>query len=136
MISNTAHQMPHAHLFDSTFWQVLPAHYDKINTHWKLIASLYYEASAAIMATDRAAGVNSLKAELEMMEQDIASYRDVVKSVVLEDIVGIYVVAGRQRWRAEEIAKEGLGDIEKGLTQLERKAKELKADIVYGFEEK
>lgn len=88
------------------------------------------------MATDRAAGVNSLKAELEMLEQDISSYRDVVKSVALENIVGIYVVAGLQRWRAEEIAKEDLEDIEKSLTQLETKAKELKADIVYGFEEK
>lgn len=128
--------MPYAHLFDSTFWQVLPAHYDKINSRWKLIARLYHEASAAIMATDRAAGVNSLKAELEMLEQDISSYRDVVKSVALENIVGIYVVAGLQRWRAEEIAKEDLEDIEKSLTQLETKAKELKADIVYGFEEK
>jgi len=88
------------------------------------------------MATDRAAGVNSLKAELEMLEQDIARYREVVKSVALEDIVGIYVVAGRQRWRAEEIAEEDLLDIERSLTQLETKAKELKADIVYGFEEK
>jgi hypothetical protein len=128
--------MLHAYLFDSTFWQVLPAHYDKINIHWKLIASLYYEASAAIMATDRAAGVNSLKAELEMLKQDVGSYRDVVKNVALEDIVGMYVVAGRQRWRAEKIAKEDLEDIEKGLTQLEMKAKELKVDIVYRLEEK
>jgi hypothetical protein len=136
MTSNTAHRTPRAHLFDSTFWQVLPAHYDKINSRWKLIARLYHEASAALMATDRAAGVNSLKAELEMLEGDIAGYRGVVKTVVYDDIVELYVVAGRKRWRAEQIAKEDLEDVEKSLKELEQKVKEAKADIVYGFEDK
>jgi hypothetical protein len=88
------------------------------------------------MATDRAAGVNSLKAELEMLEGDIAGYRGVVKTVVYDDIVELYVVAGRKRWRAEQIAKEDLEDVEKSLKELEQKVKEAKADIVYGFEDK
>jgi hypothetical protein len=131
-----AQQTPRTHFFDSTFWQVLPAHYDKIMTRWELIARLYHEASAAAMATDRAAGVNSLKAELEMLENDIAGYRDVAKTIPFEVIVGLYVVAGRQRWRAEQIGKEDREDMEKSLSEMELKVKELKADIVYGLEDK
>ncbi|KAF1918782.1 hypothetical protein BDU57DRAFT_403014, partial [Ampelomyces quisqualis] len=131
-----AHQTPQVHLFDSTFWEVLPAHYDKIKSRLDLIARLYHEASAAIMATDRAAGVNSLKAELEMLENDIVKYREIVKGITFKDIVGIYIAGGRLRWRAEQIAKEDLEDLEKSLKQIEDKAKEMKADIVYGFEEK
>jgi outer membrane murein-binding lipoprotein Lpp len=88
------------------------------------------------MATDRAAGVNSLKAELEMLENDVRSYREIVNSIALEDIVGIYIAGGRQRWRAEQIAKEDLEDLEKSLKQIEDKAKEMTADVVYGFEDK
>lgn len=136
MTTNIAHQMPRAHLFDSTFWQVLPAHYNKIKTRWELIARLYHEASAAIMTTDRAAGINSLEAELEMLENDIVGYRDIAKGIALEDIVSVYVVAGRQKWRAKQIAKEDLQDMEKSLREMEVNVKEMKADIVYGFENK
>jgi hypothetical protein len=136
MAANTAHQMPRTHLFNSTFWQVLPSQYKKIKARWELIARLYYEASAAAKATDRAAGVNSLKAELEMLENDIVGYCDSAKTIAFEDIVGLYVVAGRQRGRAEQIAKEDLEDIEKSMSEMEVKVKELKADIVYGFEDK
>jgi hypothetical protein len=96
---NTAHQTPRAHLLDSTVLQIF-AHYDKIMTRWKEIARLYHEASAALMATDRAAGVNSLRAELEMLEIDIEVYRNVAQSINVEDIVEMYVVAGRNKWRA------------------------------------
>lgn len=87
------------------------------------------------MATDRDAGINSLKGELEMLENDIGAYRDIVKGIELEDIVNIYLLAGRQRWRAEQIAKGDFDDLETSLKQMEEKVKELKADIVYGFEE-
>ncbi|KAH7071416.1 hypothetical protein BKA63DRAFT_517937 [Paraphoma chrysanthemicola] len=136
MTHNTPHQRPRVHLFDSIFWQVLPAHYDKINQRWKLIACLYHEAGSAVMATDRAAGSNSLKAELEMLEEDIKGYRTMVAAVDIDDVIGIYVIAGRQRWRAEQIAKEDLEDLENGLVSIEEKIMEVKADIVYGFEEK
>lgn len=131
----TAHHVHRAHVFDSTFWQVLPAHYDKIEKRWMLIARLYHEASSALMATDRAAGTNSLKGELEMLETDIEDYREVARDVTLSDLVGLYIVAGRQRWRAEQIAKQDLEELEDSLKLLEAKAKEVKADIVYGFEE-
>jgi hypothetical protein len=113
----------------------MSAHYDKIVTRWKNVARLYHEASAAMMVTDRAAGVNSLKAELEMMENDIEAYRNVAQSIRVEDIVEMYIVAGRQRWRAEQIAREDFEDLESSWKQAENKVKELKADIVYGFEE-
>jgi DNA polymerase elongation subunit (family B) len=113
----------------------MSAHYDKIVSRWKNIARLYHEASAALMATDRAAGVNSLKAELEMMENDIEAYRNVAQSIRVEDIVEMHIVAGRQRWRAEQIVREDFEDLESILKQVENKLKELKADIVYGFEE-
>jgi DNA polymerase elongation subunit (family B) len=131
---NTVHQTPRAHLLDSTMLQI-SAHYDKIVTRWKEIARLYHEASAALMASDRAAGVNSLRAELEMLETDIEVYRNVAQSINVEDIVEMYVVAGRNKWRAEQITKEDFEDLESNLKQVENKLKELKADIVYGFEE-
>jgi outer membrane murein-binding lipoprotein Lpp len=87
------------------------------------------------MATDRAAGVNSLRAELEMLETDIEVYRNVAQCINVEDIVEMYVVAGRNKWRAEQIAKEDFEDLESNLKQVENKVKELKADIMYGFEE-
>lgn len=100
-----------------------------------LIARLYHEASSALMATDRAAGVNSLKAELAMLESDIEGYRKAAKTVTMEDLTGLYMVAGRQRWRAEQLAKQDLEELEDSLNLVEAKAKEVKADIVYGFEE-
>ncbi|OAL04300.1 hypothetical protein IQ06DRAFT_189305, partial [Phaeosphaeriaceae sp. SRC1lsM3a] len=124
------------HMFDSTFWEVLPSHYDKIEKRWTLTARLYHEASSALMATDRAAGVNSLRAELEMLGNDIEDYRKVVKNVAWEDLVELYLVAGRHRWRAEQLARQDLEELEESLQLLVDKAKEFNADMVYGFGEK
>jgi hypothetical protein len=87
------------------------------------------------MATDRAAAVNSLKAELEMLETNLEEYRKVAKTVTMEDLTGLYMAAGRQRWRGEQIAKQHLEELEDSLKLIEARAKEVKADIVYGFEE-
>ncbi|KAH7413622.1 hypothetical protein DE146DRAFT_761902 [Phaeosphaeria sp. MPI-PUGE-AT-0046c] len=132
----TEHHIHRAHIFDSTFWAVLPAHYDKIKKRWTLIARLYHEANSALMATDRAAGVNSLTAELDMLESDIEDYREVARTIALEDLIGLYMVAGRQRWRAEQIAKQDVEELEGSLKLLEAKLREVKADVVYGFDEK
>lgn len=121
------------HLFDSTFWQVLPTCYTKIEARWTLIARLYHEASAAVMATDRVAGTNSLKAELEMLETEMKEFRAIIAGIEFEDLVGLYIVAGRQRWRAEQIAKEDLEDLEGGLEGIEEKIGDVKADMVCGF---
>lgn len=86
------------------------------------------------MSTDRAAGANSLKAEVEMLESDISAYRDIVKAIELEDLVGIYLTAGRQRWRAGQIVKEDIENMEKSLKEVEDKIRDMKADMVYGFE--
>jgi hypothetical protein len=137
-MSSNPPSTPHPHsrtqLFDSTFWQVLPTYYEKLETRWALIARLYHEASAAVMATDRAAGSSSLKAELEMLETEIKEYRAIIQGIDIEDLMGIYVLAGRQRWRAEQIAKEDLEDVEKSLKEVEERVMEVKADMVYGFE--
>jgi hypothetical protein len=78
--------MPRTHFFDSIFWQVFPAYYDKIMIRWVLIARLYHEARAAVIAaTARVAGVNSLKAELEKLENNIAGYCDVTKAIAREN---------------------------------------------------
>lgn len=128
--------VPRTHIFDSTFWQVLPAHYDNISKRWTLIARLYHEASSALLTTDREAGVNSLKVELEMLEADIEDYRKVAKEVTLEDLVGLYIVAGRHRGRAEQIAKQDIEELEESLKGLEVRVREVRADVVYGFEGK
>lgn len=135
-VDSTIHQLHRVHLLDSTFWQVMPAHYDKIKNRWTLIARLYHEAGSAIMATDRAAGTSSLKAELEMLEDDIKEYRALVATIEIRDIVDLYVLAGRRQCRAEQIVKEDLGDLKSSLERIEMKIKEVKADIVYGFEDK
>jgi hypothetical protein len=134
--TNTIQKIPHAQLFDSTLWQVLPAHYDKIKNRWILIARLYHEARNALMTTDHAAGTNSLKAELEMLVTDMNEYREIVKSIGLENIAQIYIVVGRQKWRAEQIAKEDIQDLEKSLKELEDDVRAIRADVVYGFEDK
>jgi lysyl-tRNA synthetase class II len=130
------YQTPRVHLFESIFWEILPKQFDDIQTRWRLVASLYHEASAALMATDRAAGVNSLKVELNMLEDDLHAYRDTIYSIAIEDIVGVYVVAGKHRQRAEQLATRDFEDLEKSLKELEDKVKEIKADIRYGFEQK
>jgi lysyl-tRNA synthetase class II len=85
------------------------------------------------MMTDRAAATNSLKPELGILETDMNEYREIVKSIKPEDIVQIYTVAGRQRWRAEQITAEDLKDLEKSLKELEDKVRAIKADLLYGF---
>lgn len=134
--SSTTHKMPRVHLLGSTFWQDLPAHYTKINYRWNLIARLYHDVGAAIMATDRAAEWSSVKVELEMLEDDIKEFRAMVAAIEIEDVVGLYVVAGRQRWRAKQIAKEDLEDLENSVASIEGDFEEVKAHIVYGFKEK
>lgn len=133
MVSNTSDR---AHIFDTVFWQVLPAHYDRIKTRWLKIAHLYHEASSALMTTDRETGTNSLNAELDMLENDIKEYREVVEGLDKQGIVGIYLLAGRQKWRAEQLMREDMDNIHKSLKEIEDKVREMRADIVYGFEEK
>jgi hypothetical protein len=131
-----AHITPHTHLFATTFWHVLPSHYDKIRDRYIKIANLYYEASSAVMVTDRAAGGNLLNGEIDMLEHDIAEYRAVVNDIGIEDVIGIYMTGGRQRWRAEQIAKQDFGDMESSLREIEEKVRSVKADVVYEFEER
>jgi cob(I)alamin adenosyltransferase len=71
-----------------------------------------------------------------MLENDITEYSDVAKTIAFEDIVDLYVAAGRQRRQAEQIAKEDLEDTEDNISEMEVKVKELKANIVYGFKDK
>jgi hypothetical protein len=134
MMNKFNHSTPNTHLLDTTFWQVLPAHYDRIRERWFKIPRIYHEASSALMTTDREAGVNSLKGELEMLEHDIKEYRELAKSVSVESITNLYLVAGRQRWRAQQIAKQDLENLEGSIQEVESKIKEMKADMVYGFE--
>ncbi|KAF2826919.1 hypothetical protein CC86DRAFT_291478 [Ophiobolus disseminans] len=133
--SSTPLAKPRTHPFHPTLSHTLPAQYDELKDRWISIAKLYYEASTAIMATDRAAGANSLRAEIKLLENDIKDYRDVVKGIRVEDLMAVYLVAGRQRWRAEQIAKEDIEDIESSLKEIEEKVREVKADIVHGFEQ-
>ncbi|CAI9628662.1 unnamed protein product [Alternaria burnsii] len=132
---STPYSTPRLTLFSTTFWEVLPSHYDKIITRWSKIAHLHHEAKSDILATDRAGAVTSLKAELEMLDLDVEEYRKLVNGVDITDIAGVYVVGGRPRHRALEIAKEDKKDLEESLSLVEEHVKEIRADIAYGFEE-
>ena len=134
-VMSTPYSTPRLTLFSTTFWEVLPSHYDKIITRWSKIAHLHHEAKSDILATDRAGAVASLKAELEMLDRDVEEYRKLVNGVDITDIAGVYVVGGRPRHRALEIAKEDKKDLEESLRLVEEHVKEIRADIVYGFEE-
>jgi hypothetical protein len=120
-------------LFSTTFWHVLPTQHSAICTRISHVARLHYEACAALLPSDRAASVDSLKAELEMLEHDVGEYRRIVRSIDVADIVQIYVVAGRQRWCAEQIAKEDLGGLEGSLGEVEERVRGVRADVVYRF---
>jgi hypothetical protein len=135
MSPSQTHTAPHTHLFATTFWHILPSHYDKIRDRYIKVTNLYYEASSAAMTTDRAVGINSLNGEIDMLEHDIAEYRAVVNGIDIEDVIGIYMTGGRQRWRAEQIAKQDFEDLESSLREIEGKVRGVKADVVYGFEE-
>jgi hypothetical protein len=121
-------------LFSTTFWHVLPAQHSGMCTRIAHIARMHHEARAALLPSDRAAGVDSLKAELEMLEHDIGEYRRVARSIEVGELVQIYVVACRQRWRAEQIAREDLEGLEGGLREVEERVRAVRADVVYGFE--
>lgn len=46
----------------------------------------------------------------------------------------MYVVAGQTRPRALHIAKEDFADVEESLRCVEDRLKEVRAELVYGFE--
>ncbi|KAI4621144.1 uncharacterized protein J4E87_006772 [Alternaria ethzedia] len=132
---SSPHPTPRATLLSTTFWEILPSHHDKIINRWSKIAHLHHEAKSDILATDRAGAVASIKAELEMLEQDVEQYRKLVNSIDITDIAGTYVVGGKAPHRALEIAKEDKEDLEESLEMIEEKVKEVRADVRYGFEE-
>ena len=127
------HQTPRIKLLDQTFWEVLPANYDKIKQRWIKIAALHDEAKSDLLPSDRAGAVNSLKAELDMLEKDVEQYRVIVRGIDITDVAEMYVVAGKARPRALQIAKEDFEDVETSMKVVEDRVKEVKAELVYGF---
>ncbi|KAJ4373451.1 hypothetical protein N0V86_007590 [Didymella sp. IMI 355093] len=128
------HHTPRLTLLDSTFWEVLPANYEKIKCRWSKIATLHDEAKSDLLPSDRAGAVNSLKAELEMLEKDIEEYRSIVRGIDITDVAEMYVVAGKVRPRALQVAKQDFEDVEASLESVEDQMKEVRAELVYGFE--
>jgi len=128
------HQTPRLTLLDSTFWEVLPANYEKIEQRWIKIATLRDEAKSDSLPSDRAGAVNSLKAKLEMLEKDTDEYRNIVKCIDITDVAEMYVVAGKARLRALQVAKEDFKDVEGSLKAVEDRMQEVRAELVYGFE--
>lgn len=129
-----SYQTPRLTLLDSTFWEVLPANYDKIKQRWIKIATLHDGVKSDLLPSDRAGAVNSLKAELEMLEKDIDEYRSIVRGVDITDVAEMYVVAGKARPRALHVAKEDFENVEGSLKAIESRMQEIRAELVYGFE--
>lgn len=132
---STSYLAPRVTLFSTTFWEILPSHYDQIITRWSRIAHLYHEAKSDILATNRANAVASIKAELEMLDQDVEGYLKLVNRVDITDIAGVYVVGGKSLHHALEIAREDKKDLAESLSLVEEQVKEIRADVRYGFEE-
>ncbi|KAF9691268.1 hypothetical protein EKO04_010648 [Ascochyta lentis] len=126
---------PRLTLLDQTFWEVLPANYDKIKQRWLRIATLHEEARSDLLPSDRAGALSSLKAELEMLKKDLDEYRALVRGIDITDVAEMYVVAGEVRERALQIAKADFGDVEASLKMVEDRMKEVKAELVYGFDQ-
>lgn len=129
-----SYQTPRLTLLDSTFWEVLPANYDKIKQRWIKIATQHDEAKSDLLSSDRSGAVNSLKAELQMLEKDIDEYRSIVRGVDITDVAEMYVVAGKARPRALQVAKEDFENVEGNLKAIESRMQEIRAELVYGFE--
>lgn len=128
------HQTPRLTLLDSTFWEILPANYDKIKQRWIKIVTLHDEAKSDLLLSDRAGAVNSLKAELEMLEKDVEEYRNIVRRIDITDVAEMYVVAGKARPRALQVAKEDFENVERSLKCVEDRMEGVRAELVYGFE--
>jgi hypothetical protein len=131
----TAHPTPRAALFSSTLFTILPSHYTSILTHWTKIAHLHFSAKNDDIPMERAGAINSLTAELTMLEHDITEYRNLVRTIDITDIAGIYVCAGRGKNLALNMAKQDLEDVFSSLGELEDKVREMRAELLYGFEE-
>ncbi|KAF1928246.1 uncharacterized protein M421DRAFT_63273 [Didymella exigua CBS 183.55] len=125
---------PRLTLLDSTFWQVLPANYKKITERSIKVVTLHDEAKSDLLPSDRAGAVNSLKAELEILEKDIEEYRSIVRGIDITDVAEMYVVAGRARPHALQVAKEDFENMEATLTCFEDRLMDIRAELVYGFE--
>lgn len=87
-----------------------------------------------MLPSDRADAVNSLKAELEMLEKDIDEYRNIVRGIDITDVAEIYVVTGKARPSALQVAKEDFNYVEGSLRTVESRLQEVRAELVYGFE--
>ena len=127
------HHTPRLTLLDQTFWEVLLTHYDKIKQRWIKIATLHSSAQSDLLASDRAGAVNSLKVELEMLDKDVEEYRAIVEAIDIKDVAEIYVVAGKARQTALQVAKEDFEDGEESLKCVKDRMKEVRAEMVYGF---
>lgn len=123
---------PRLTLLQTTFSDLLPSLYNLITTHWTTIACLTHEAKAALLATERDTATNSLRAELDLLQKDIDSYRTLVQGFNVTDIAGLYATAGRTNDEAVIEAKGDLADLEASLGVLEERVKEIRADLVYG----
>jgi hypothetical protein len=132
---STPHPTPRATLFSSTFFIILPSHYTTMLTRWKKIAQLHFSAKHDNIPMERAGAVNSLTSELTMLEADIEEYRSLVRSIDITDIAGIYVCSGLATLPALTLAKKDLQDVFGSLEEVEAKVKEIRAELLYGFEE-
>lgn len=114
-------------LLDTTFWEVLPSHYDKIQMRWERIAHLYTAAKYDPLPSDRDGAANSLKAELELLEHDVQEYWSVAQSIKTTDIAGIYEVTGSRKDEALQKAKENLNGLKSSVRTMEDKVHEIRA---------
>ena len=69
-----------------------------------------------------------------MLGKDISEYRNVVRGIDITDVAEMYVVAGKARQRALQIAKEDFEDVEASLKGVEGKMHGIRDELVCGFE--
>ncbi|CBY01617.1 predicted protein [Plenodomus lingam JN3] len=120
-LNPTTHPTPRTTLLSTTFWEVLPSHQTRITTRLTKIAYLHSQTHTCILATDRAAALASLKAEIEMLDHDISALRAIIRGIDITDLAGLYVVAGRSAHRALQLAKGDLEGLEGSLRGMEER---------------
>jgi hypothetical protein len=123
-------------LLDTIFWEILPAHQEKVEARWQKVADLYETVKYDPLTEFHDSATEPLKAELDLMKCDVQQYRNIIQGINIADIAGLYAITGMAGGKAWQTAKDDLSDIKESLQTIEDWAHEIRAGIHYCSEQK